>query len=239
MHRGEMPLFIVRYGAAAIRIVTPRGGGSLTFPWRLQQTPGWDQFSGKGRGLFVSGPQIDLFTGSLRQSSRGNEAMLFTKPFVYKTSLFNGIRQTAVMWWRHGRHGFLSHLLSWRSSNAKTGVLFKEGRLGIHCVCRCLCGSWLVCLQLLLNRVCWSLFWNVYGSVHWLAEIIACRNLNNVAGTCFSMMYWIFVSLKLLEKSWPYLSRTLSLSSVVRLKALLASVYVLSLPRLSTEGTEL
>lgn len=97
MHRGEMPLFIVRYGAAAIGIVTPRGGGSLTFPWRLQQTPGWDQFSGKGRGLFVSGPQIDLFTGSLRQSSRGNEAMLFTKPFVYKTSLFNGIRQTAVM----------------------------------------------------------------------------------------------------------------------------------------------
>ena len=28
MHRGEMPLFIVRYGAAAIGIVTPRGGGS-------------------------------------------------------------------------------------------------------------------------------------------------------------------------------------------------------------------
>ena len=55
MHRGEMPLFIVRYGAAAIRIVTPRGGGSLTFPWRLQQTPGWDQFSGKGRGLLFLG----------------------------------------------------------------------------------------------------------------------------------------------------------------------------------------
>lgn len=137
MHRGEMPLFIVRYGAAAIRIVTPRGGGSLTFPWRLQQTPGWDQFSGKGRGLFVSGPrplwrvnstQIDLFTGSLRQSPRGNEAMLFTKPFVYKTSLFNGIRQTAVMWWRHGRHGF--YLTFYRGDHLTLRPVFCSKKAG-------------------------------------------------------------------------------------------------------------
>lgn len=58
MHRGEMPLFIVRYGAAAIRIVKPRGGGSLTFPWRLQQTPGWTNSVVKA-GVF-------LFLGRVR-----------------------------------------------------------------------------------------------------------------------------------------------------------------------------
>lgn len=61
MHRAEIPLFIIRHEATAIetshQTLLRKQAVDLAFPWRLLNTPGWEQFSRKGQRFLISEPR--------------------------------------------------------------------------------------------------------------------------------------------------------------------------------------